>query len=82
MLIIELSSVKSYDYLAVQGHENFTSCRRLHVSEGGMSAIVTLRSGRSGRSGNITPLMAGDENPQGGALLVMEPIEDDAAGSE
>jgi hypothetical protein len=43
-----------------------------------MSAIVTLRSGRSG---NITPLMAGDENPQG-ALLVTEPVEDDAAGSE
>ena len=43
-----------------------------------MSAIVTLRSGGSG---NITPLMAGDENPQG-ALLVMEPIEDDAASSE
>jgi hypothetical protein len=43
-----------------------------------MSAIVTLRSGRSG---NITPLMAADENPQG-ALLVMESIEDDAASSE
>jgi hypothetical protein len=43
-----------------------------------MSAIVALRSGRSGR---ITPLMAGDGNPQC-ALLVMEPIEDDAASSE
>jgi hypothetical protein len=43
-----------------------------------MSAIVALRSGCSGR---ITPLMAGDENPQG-VLLVMEPIEDDAASSE
>ena len=56
------------------------------VFDGGLGQDATIEAvNRRGRSVSlrvrVTPLMSGDENPQG-ALLVMEPSEADAASSE